>query len=87
MRTLKNEQAYSAGAHALSILAGWTAPEHTGFSADDCWQITAAALRSVGVTNPRRAPSHHSIETQAAELAGVLERDAAARNSFARRAV
>ena len=55
MRTIENGTAYTPGAQALSILAGWTAPEPAPLSAADRWQIVAVALRSIGCTDP--APS------------------------------
>ena len=85
MRTA-DTKTHTTGTLALSILAGWTAPQ-TGLTADDRWSMVAAALRAAGCTDPRPAPMsrHHAIEAEAAELVDVMERDSAARVTFARR--
>ena len=57
MRTNRNSDSYTSGALVLSIMAGWN-PSPTGLNADDRWQIVSTALRSVGVVNPRPAPTH-----------------------------
>jgi len=85
VRSIQNNETYTTGQQALSILAGWTAPEQTGLTADDRWDMVAAALRSAGCANPRRMPCHRSLAAQAAELADEMERDAAARATFTRR--
>ena len=58
MATIQNTEAYTSSQVALSIMAGWIpAPKPPGLSAQDRWEIVAAALRAAGCENARPMPS------------------------------